>query len=62
MKNTLLVLGVGFLIGRHIYKNYDQKQAQRKETQIKRRLIETLEDLRLSKREVKSQSNYILRR
>ncbi|WP_299243033.1 hypothetical protein [uncultured Aquimarina sp.] len=62
MKNTLLALGIGFLIGRHIYKNYDRKEAQRKETQIKKRLIETLEDLGLSKREVKSQSNHILRR
>lgn len=62
MKNTLLALGVGFLIGRHIYKNYDRKEAQRKEAQIKRRLIETLEDLGLSKREVTSQSNHILRR
>lgn len=62
MKNTLLALGVGFLIGRHIYKNYDRKEAQRKEALIKKRLIETLEDLGLSKREVKSQSNHILRR
>lgn len=62
MKNTILALGVGFLIGRHIYKNYDKKEADRKEAQIKRRLTETLEDLGLTKREVKSQSNHILRR
>jgi len=62
MKNTLLALGVGFLIGRHVYKNYDKKEAQRKEALIKNRLMETLEDLGLSKRESKSQSNRILSR
>ncbi|TPN87127.1 hypothetical protein [Aquimarina algicola] len=62
MKNTILALGVGFLIGRHIYKNYDKKEADLKEAQIKRRLVDTLEELGLSKREVRSQSNHILRR
>lgn len=62
MKNTLLALGVGFIIGRHIYKNYDKKEAHLKEAQIKKRLIQTLEDLGLSGREIKSRSHHILRK
>ncbi|WP_035085298.1 hypothetical protein [Aquimarina latercula] len=62
MKNTILALGVGFLIGRHIYKKYDKKEASLKEAQVRKRLMDTLEELGLSKREVKSQSNHILRR
>ncbi|WP_025663287.1 hypothetical protein [Aquimarina megaterium] len=62
MKNTIITLGVGFLIGRYIYINRDKKEAHRKEAQIKRRIIATLEDLGLSKREIKEQSNTIFKR
>lgn len=62
MKNTILALGVGFLIGRHIYKNYDKREADLKEAQVKRRLMDTLEEFGLSKREIRSQSNHILRK
>ena len=62
MKNTLISLCVGFLVGRHIYINYDKKQARQKETQIKNRLVETLKELGLSTREVNTQSQRILRR
>lgn len=62
MKNTILAFGVGIFIGRYIYINYDKKEARRKEAQIKARLVETLENLGLSKREVKSRSHSILKK
>lgn len=62
MKNTIISLGIGMLIGRYIYINYDKKEARRKEAQLKNRLIQTLTDLGLSKREVKEESDHILRR
>ncbi len=62
MKNTIITLGVGFLIGRYIYIHRDKKEAYRKEAQIKRRIITALEDLGLSKREIKEQSNTIFKR
>lgn len=61
MKNTVLALGIGFLIGRHIYKNYDRKEAEIKEAQLKRRLINTLHDLGLSNREISAHTKHILK-
>lgn len=62
MKNTIITLGIGILIGRYIYINYDKKEARYKEAQLKRRLIQTLEELGLSKGEVQAESDHILRR
>jgi len=62
MKNTVLAFAAGILIGRYIYINNDKKEAQRMEARIKRRLMDALEDLGLSKREITSRSNTILRR
>ena len=62
MKNTVITLAVGILIGRYIYINYDKQEALRKEADIKRRLMETLEDMGLSKREARASSRSIFRK
>ena len=50
----MLGLGIGFIIGRHIYIRQDMKQAYKNEAQIKQRIAVTLEELGLSKKEINS--------
>ena len=62
MKNTIITLAIGILIGRHIYMRYDKQEALKKEARIKRHLMEVLEDLGLSAREASTQSNAIIKK
>lgn len=57
---TILTLGVGFWLGRQIYINYDKRTALRKEAQLKKRLLDFLEENDFSKAESKKHLNRIV--
>ncbi len=60
MKNTLLPLAIGILIGRQLYINYDKKEARKKEAQLQKRLIDALKNIGLSSREADTRTRRIL--
>lgn len=57
---TILTLGVGFWLGRQIYINYDKRTALRKEAELKKRLLDFLEENDFSKAESKKHLNRIV--
>jgi len=57
---TILTLGVGFWLGRQLYINYDKKAAKKKEAQVKKRLLQFLEDKKFTRAELKAYTQQII--
>ena len=48
---TVLVLAIGFWIGRQIYINFDQEEAKQKEAKLKEKLLQYFQKQGFSKKE-----------
>ncbi|MBL4574817.1 MAG: hypothetical protein JKY51_01795 [Opitutaceae bacterium] len=57
---TVITLAIGFLIGRQIYINYDKNEARKKESEVKDRLKQFLQDNGLDHKEASKQSDKIM--
>lgn len=57
---TILALGVGFWMGRMVYINFDKKEAQEKENQVKRKLNSFLNENGLSQKEAERKAQEII--
>jgi len=57
---TVLVLAIGFWIGRQIYINFDQEEAKQKEAKLKEKLLQYFQKQGFSKKEAELKANSFL--
>lgn len=58
---TVIVLAIGFWIGRQIYVNFDKEEAKRKETKLRQRLIQLLQEQGFTKGEAALKTQQLLK-
>lgn len=58
---TVIVLAIGFWVGRQIYVNFDKEEAKRKETKLRQRLIQLLQEQGFTKGEATLKTQQLLK-
>lgn len=58
---SLITFALGFIIARQVYINFDKQEARNKEAKLKQKVEDLLEDIGLSKKEAKEQSQQLLK-